>query len=138
MQVSAKWEGGSGRALPPCAAVRTAAAVFFDPGAAHIRSCVWLRPMTHIFRSITAVLLISLVWPTVGLPSYVKWRVPALAFLQLFLFALPFNFDTGVFNALAPSPGTGALGPVVNVFQLAMSEQRRPPLAEKGGKVVTF
>jgi hypothetical protein len=67
------------------------------------------------------VLVISLLWPLADLAGYSRRRVPGLAFLQLFLFALPFNFDTAVFNALAPRPGRGPLGWVLNVFQLSMS-----------------
>ena len=68
------------------------------------------------------VLIISAAWPTLQPASYLRWRVPALAFLQLFLFALPFNFSTEVFDVLAPHPGTGRMAWVLNVFQLAMSE----------------
>ena len=71
-----------------------------------------------------AVLLISVAWPTLDLDGYLRRRVPALAFLQLFLFALPFNFSTDVFNVLAPHPGTGRLAVVFDVFQLFMSELR--------------
>lgn len=41
-----------------------------------------------------AVYLVSVAWPSYGLRSYLQWRVPALAFLRVFLFALPFNFST--------------------------------------------
>lgn len=66
---------------------------------------------------------ISAAWPALRPDSYLRWRVPALAFLQLFLFALPFNFSTEVFDVLAPHPGTGRMAWVLNVFQLAMSER---------------
>ncbi|KAI7837555.1 hypothetical protein COHA_008570 [Chlorella ohadii] len=38
--------------------------------------------------------LVSVAWPSYALQSYLQWRVPALAFLRVFLFALPFNFST--------------------------------------------
>lgn len=68
------------------------------------------------------VLLISSIWPTVAYDNYVKWRSAGLAFLQLFLFALPFNFDTAVVNAIAPAPGVGRAAWILDIFQVFMSE----------------
>lgn len=70
-----------------------------------------------------AVLVISVAWPLLWPACYQRWRVPGIAFLQLFLFALPFNFSTAVFDVLAPHHGTGRLAWVYNVFQLSMSER---------------
>lgn len=81
--------------------------------------CLVATPQTNN----TTVLLISLVWPSAAPAHYLQRRTPALAFLQLFLFALPFNFDTGVFNALAPRPGEGRLAWIFDAFSLAMSER---------------
>ncbi|KAI8473723.1 MAG: hypothetical protein J3K34DRAFT_164422 [Monoraphidium minutum] len=75
----------------------------------------------NALTGLAAIVVISAAWPTLYPTSYVKRRVPALAFLQLFLFALPFNFSTKVFDVLAPHPGRGYLALVLNVFQLAMS-----------------
>ena len=69
-----------------------------------------------------AVVLLGVAWPTLRLSSYVRWRNEAMAFLQLFLFALPFTFSVQVFDAIAPDVATGRWGPVVNIFQLFMSE----------------
>lgn len=41
-----------------------------------------------------AVYLVSVAWPSFALRSYLQWRVPALTFLRIFLFALPFTFST--------------------------------------------
>jgi hypothetical protein len=41
--------------------------------------------------------------------------VPALSFLRVFLVALPFNFSTEVFNAIAPNVGTGGRFAVVGL-----------------------
>ncbi|GBF99538.1 hypothetical protein Rsub_12344 [Raphidocelis subcapitata] len=70
---------------------------------------------------LVAMLVISVAWPLLWPAGYQRWRVPAIAFLQLFLFALPFNFSTAVFDVLAPHHGTGRLAWVYNVFQLFMS-----------------
>jgi hypothetical protein len=69
-----------------------------------------------------AVFLLVVAWPTLDLNSYNKWRIPAVSFLRLFLFALPFNFDTNVFDAIAPTVATGRLSVVANIFQLFMGE----------------
>lgn len=42
------------------------------------------------------VLVIPVLWPTLGYASYVRWRVPAVSFLRLALFALPFNYRWGL------------------------------------------
>ncbi|PRW60682.1 SMG9-like [Chlorella sorokiniana] len=65
--------------------------------------------------------LVSVAWPSHALRSYLQWRVPALAFLRVFLFALPFNFSTQVFDAIAPAPGTGRLAVVSNLFQVFLA-----------------
>lgn len=62
-------------------------------------------------------------WPTFYLPSYLRWRIPALAFLRVGLFAMPFNFSTEVFDAIAPDVNTGRLALVSNFFQLSMGAQ---------------
>lgn len=68
-----------------------------------------------------AMLVISMAWPVLDMHGYLKRRTPALAFLQLFLFALPFNFNTHVFDVIAPHPGVGRLAWIINIFQLSMS-----------------
>ena len=66
----------------------------------------------------SAVSGLAVVWPTLRLRSYL--RTEAMAFLQLFLFVLPFQFSLPVFDAIAPTVATGTLGPVINIFQLFM------------------
>ena len=85
-------------------------------------------PSSARLPTLLAVLLISLVWPALDSARYMAWRTPALAFLQLFLFALPFTFSTAVFDVIAPRPGVGPLAWVYNCFQLAMSEVARRSL----------
>ena len=73
-----------------------------------------------------AVLLLVVAWPTFHQKSYNKWRTPAVSVLRLFLFALPFNFDTNVFDAIAPTVATGRLALVANIFQLFMGRLQAP------------
>ena len=56
-------------------------------------------------------------WPTNATASYTKWRLPALSFLRVFLVALPYNFSTSVFDAIAPTVATGRFAAVANTFQ---------------------
>lgn len=65
------------------------------------------------------VLLIA--WPTWGYSSYLKWRVPVLSFVRIYLIALPFNFSTAVFDAIAPNAGSGRFALVSNIFQLFLA-----------------
>lgn len=48
--------------------------------------------------------------------------MPALAALRLFLICLPINYDSAVFDALAPGVATGRLAWVVNVSHLLQGE----------------
>lgn len=61
--------------------------------------------------------LLVIHWPTYATESYCKWRLPALSFLRVFLVALPYNFSTSVFDAIAPTVATGRLALVANTFQ---------------------
>lgn len=70
---------------------------------------------------LVAIAVISVAWPILDPSGYLSWRSPALAFLQIFLFALPFNFSTEVFDVLAPHPGQGPTAVVYDLFSLAMS-----------------
>lgn len=54
-----------------------------------------------------AVYLMVIAWPTYATESYMRWRLPAVSFLRVFLVALPFNFSTTVFNAIPPNVGNG-------------------------------
>jgi hypothetical protein len=50
--------------------------------------------------------------------------------VRTFLIALPFNFRTSVFDAIAPHSGSGRFALVSNVFQLFLGEQQQqqPPI----------
>lgn len=72
-------------------------------------------------------------WPTYATDSYLKWRVPALSFLRVFLVALPFNFSTVVFNAIAPNVDTGGRFAVVGLsFQAFLGKGWRTRKHKKG------
>lgn len=67
--------------------------------------------------------LIVIAWPTYATTHYMKWRLPAVSFLRVFLVALPFNFSTVVFDAIAPNVGTGGRFAVVGLaFQAFLGE----------------
>jgi hypothetical protein len=69
------------------------------------------------------VFVLLIAWPTWGYSSYLKWRVAVLSFVRIFLIALPFNFSTSVFDAIAPHAGSGRFALVSNLFQLFLGEQ---------------
>ena len=50
------------------------------------------RPTRRLAPRRPAVFVLVVAWPTWARASYMRWRVPALAFLRVFLIALPFNF----------------------------------------------
>lgn len=64
------------------------------------------------------MLCIPVLWPTLSCNSYVRWRTPALAFMRLALVAMPFQFSTRVFNALAPGVATGHFAALLNLYTL--------------------
>ena len=51
-----------------------------------------------------------------------RFRVPALAGLRLFLIALPLNYDTAVHDAMIPGVATGRLAFLSNASHLLMGE----------------
>ncbi|PSC75155.1 MMPL family isoform A [Micractinium conductrix] len=67
------------------------------------------------------ILAIAVAWHTLAPSSYTRWRTPAVAYLRIQLFAIPFNFSTRVFDALAPDVATGRGAIVHNTFQMFMS-----------------
>lgn len=71
-----------------------------------------------------AVFALVVAWPTFWLQTYMKWRIPILSVLRVSLIALPFNFSTLVFDAIAPHAGAGRLAVVSNVFQLFLGERQ--------------
>jgi hypothetical protein len=72
-----------------------------------------------------AVFVLLVAWPTWAHASYQQWRIPVLSFTRIYLVALPFNFSTSVFDAIAPQAGTGRFALVSNVFQLFLGERRQ-------------
>jgi hypothetical protein len=106
----------------------------FTAKSAHTQWCICLLAHT-LHRVCAAVLATVILWPTYATDSYLKWRVPALSFLRVFLVALPFNFSTVVFNAIAPNVGTGGRFAVVGLsFQAFMGETQ---LAHMDARTVT-
>lgn len=43
-----------------------------------------------------AVYVTVIAWPSYATESYMRWRIPAISFLRVFLVALPFNFRWGL------------------------------------------
>jgi hypothetical protein len=69
------------------------------------------------------VYLLVIAWPTHASESYMKWRTPAVSFLRVFLVALPFNFNTAVFDAIAPNVNaTGRFAGLNIGFQAFLGE----------------
>jgi hypothetical protein len=63
-------------------------------------------------------------WPTYANDSYMRWRLPAVSFLRVFLVALPFNFSTTVFDAIAPNVGNGGRFAALSLgFQAFLGER---------------
>jgi len=57
--------------------------------------------------------------------------VPAIAFLRLFLFAMPLTFNVHTIDGFAREYG-GRLGTLLNVFQMFMGEGRHCRVAGGG------
>ena len=74
-----------------------------------------------------AVFLIPVLWPALHWRSFARWRVPALAFLRFLLFALPFNFSTRAFDAVAPAQSTGTFAWLSNACDIYLGERAGLP-----------
>lgn len=67
---------------------------------------------------LVAMFLISVLWPGLDWRSFARRRVLALTVLRIILFALPFNFSTRVFDAIAPAQGAGTFAWVSHISEL--------------------
>eukprot|EP00887_Chlorella_sp_A99_P006989 scaffold2.g6989.t1 len=98
-------EAGAGAA--PSAALQLDAALVSNPHQGG-------GPAPKVLRA--AILLLTVLWPTLHLRSYLRWRTAALAFLRMLLISLPFDFSTEAFDAMAPGPVAGRLAALGNCF----------------------
>lgn len=93
------------RACVRCAAIQQLHAQACAVAAGLAAAC---SGRAHIAPRPPAVLAVVVLWPTLGRASYARWRVPAVSFLRVALFALPFNFRCGPRPPAPPTASGGA------------------------------